>query len=50
MDKMKVSVIGSGTMGKGIVQTLAQAKCVSSIVWLGRSVDGCSASMNELFL
>lgn len=48
--KLKVSVIGSGTMGKGIVQTLAQAKCVSSIIWLGRSIEGCSSSMNELSL
>lgn len=48
MHNLKVSVIGSGTMGRGIVQILAQAPCISSIAWLGRSVNSCSESLGDL--
>lgn len=39
IQKLKISVIGAGTMGKGIVQVLAQANQVSSIVWKGKSPE-----------
>ena len=39
IQKLKISVIGAGTMGKGIVQVLAQADQVSSIVWKGKSLE-----------
>ncbi|VVN65067.1 3-hydroxyacyl-CoA dehydrogenase family protein [Pseudomonas fluorescens] len=48
MEKIKVAVIGSGTMGKGIVQVLAQSKCVSSIVWVGRSALACALPLEDL--
>jgi len=34
MKEIKVAVIGSGTMGKGIVQVLSQSEVTSSIVWI----------------
>ncbi|WP_248752127.1 3-hydroxyacyl-CoA dehydrogenase NAD-binding domain-containing protein [Pseudomonas sp. MWU15-20650] len=45
MKEVKVAVIGSGTMGKGIVQVLAQSDATASIVWIGRS----QASSEEAF-
>ncbi len=46
--KMLVGVVGSGTMGKGILQTLAQADVVCSIVWKGRTMEGTQSSFNDL--
>ncbi|WP_283190316.1 3-hydroxyacyl-CoA dehydrogenase NAD-binding domain-containing protein [Pseudomonas sp. PMCC200344] len=48
MKDVKVAVIGSGTMGKGIVQVLAQSTVVSSIVWIGRSESACATSLDNL--
>ncbi|WWH45272.1 3-hydroxyacyl-CoA dehydrogenase NAD-binding domain-containing protein [Pseudomonas poae] len=48
MKEIKVAVIGSGTMGKGIVQLLAQSEVTSSIVWIGRSETGCKAAYESL--
>ena len=31
---LSIAVIGTGTMGKGIVQILAQADHVASVIWL----------------
>ncbi|MBP5057586.1 3-hydroxybutyryl-CoA dehydrogenase [Pseudomonas chlororaphis] len=45
---MKVAVIGSGTMGKGIVQILAQSNIVYSLVWIGRSESGCRSELDNL--
>jgi len=50
MKDVKVAVIGSGTMGKGIVQVLAQSTVVSSIVWIGRSESACATSLDNLKL
>ncbi|UUN90451.1 3-hydroxyacyl-CoA dehydrogenase family protein [Pseudomonas extremorientalis] len=43
-----VAVIGSGTMGKGIVQVLAQSDVTSSIIWIGRSEAGCKTAFEAL--
>jgi 3-hydroxybutyryl-CoA dehydrogenase len=48
MKEIKVAVIGSGTMGKGIVQVLSQSEVTSSIVWIGRSEAGCKAAYESL--
>jgi 3-hydroxybutyryl-CoA dehydrogenase len=48
MKEIKVAVIGSGTMGKGIVQVLSQSGVTSSIVWIGRSEAGCKAAYESL--
>ncbi len=39
----RVAVIGTGTMGRGIVQMLAQSEFVSSVIWIGRSPNGQKA-------
>lgn len=48
MKEIKVAVIGSGTMGKGIVQVLAHSEMVFSICWVGRSEVGCSVHLDEM--
>jgi len=48
MKEIKVAVIGSGTMGKGIVQVLAQSDVTSSITWIGRTEAGCKAAFESL--
>ncbi|AZC28859.1 MULTISPECIES: 3-hydroxyacyl-CoA dehydrogenase family protein [Pseudomonas] len=48
MKEIKVAVIGSGTMGKGIVQILAQSNIIHSLVWLGRSESGCCSALDDL--
>lgn len=52
MDSIKqtsrIAVIGTGTMGKGIVQILAQSDHVSSIIWKGRSLEGTQNAFAEL--
>lgn len=48
MNEIKVAVIGSGTMGKGIVQILAQSDSVTSLVWIGRSESGCASALVDL--
>lgn len=45
---MSIGVIGSGTMGKGIVQMLAQAENVSSVIWKGRTVEGTQLALSNL--
>ncbi|KJS70007.1 MAG: 3-hydroxybutyryl-CoA dehydrogenase [Pseudomonas sp. BICA1-14] len=45
---MKISVIGAGAMGKGIVQVLAQADQVSSIVWKGKSPESVQNALDDL--
>ncbi|PQQ29161.1 3-hydroxyacyl-CoA dehydrogenase family protein [Photorhabdus hindustanensis] len=45
---MKIGLIGQGVMGKGIVQILAQTESVSSILWVGRTLDKCKTSFTEL--
>lgn len=36
---LHVGIIGTGTMGKGIVQILAHSECVESVSWKGRSAQ-----------
>ena len=48
MKEVKVAVIGSGTMGKGIVQVLAQSDATASIVWIGRSQSGSEEAFENL--
>lgn len=47
-DDLQVSVVGTGTMGKGIVQVLAQADKVSLIIWKGRSKESLQYSLAQL--
>jgi len=44
----QVSVVGTGTMGKGIVQILAQSEYVSSIIWKGRNIKSVQKSLGDL--
>lgn len=46
--KSCVGVVGAGTMGKGIVQTLAQSESISSIIWIGRTVDSVHQAFSSL--
>lgn len=48
MKEIKVAVIGAGTMGKGIVQILAQSDIVYSVVWVGRAESSCRSSFEDL--
>lgn len=48
MKEIKVAVIGAGTMGKGIVQILAQSNIVYSVVWVGRAESSCRSSLDDL--
>ncbi|WP_286775629.1 3-hydroxyacyl-CoA dehydrogenase family protein [Stutzerimonas nitrititolerans] len=48
IQKLKISVIGAGAMGKGIVQVLAQADQVSSIVWKGKSPESVQNALDDL--
>lgn len=48
MKEIKVAVIGAGTMGKGIVQILAQSDIVCSVVWVGRAESSCRSSLEDL--
>ena len=43
-----VTVIGTGVMGKGIVQIMAQSDHVASVLWIGRSVSSVDKSLNSL--
>lgn len=48
IQNLKISVVGTGTMGKGIVQILAQADQVSSIVWKGKSPESLQSALVDL--
>jgi len=48
IEELKISVVGTGTMGKGIVQILAQSDEVSSIVWKGKSSASLKSALAEL--
>lgn len=43
-----IAVIGTGTMGKGIVQILAQADKVASVIWKGTALKSVHRSFSEL--
>ena len=45
---ISVTVIGTGVMGKGIVQIMAQSARVSSVLWIGRSIASSEKSLNSL--
>lgn len=45
---LSIAVIGTGTMGKGIVQILAQADHVSSVIWKGTSLESVQKAFSEL--
>lgn len=45
---MKIGVIGSGTMGTGLVQLFAQADFVDSIYWIFHKVDSFQSSFETL--
>jgi len=40
LDQLDVAVIGTGTMGRGIVQVFASSHNVSRIVWIARTSEG----------
>lgn len=48
IEELKISVVGTGTMGKGIVQTLAQSDEVSLVVWKGKSSESLQSALVEL--
>lgn len=48
MKDVKVAVVGSGTMGKGIVQVFAQSEIVHSIAWIGRTESSCIGPLESL--
>ncbi len=43
-----VTVIGTGVMGKGIVQILAESDHVSSVNWIGRKLSSVESSLSSL--
>lgn len=43
-----VTVIGTGVMGKGIVQILAESDRVSSVLWIGRNLSSTEKSLDSL--
>lgn len=43
-----VTVIGTGVMGKGIAQIMAQSDHVSSVTWIGRSLEGTEKGLRSL--
>lgn len=43
-----VTVIGTGVMGKGIVQIMAQSDRVSSVLWIGRSLSSAENALSSL--
>lgn len=45
---MKVGIVGTGTMGKGIVQMLSQSSKLDSIVWKSRDQSRGLVAMKEL--
>ncbi|WP_167141431.1 3-hydroxyacyl-CoA dehydrogenase family protein [Pseudomonas sp. OTU750018] len=45
---LSIAVIGTGTMGKGIVQILAQADHVASVIWKGTSLSSVQKAFSEL--
>ena len=45
---ISIGVVGTGTMGKGIVQMLAQADNISCIVWKGNSVERAQLALSNL--
>lgn len=45
---MRVTIIGSGLMGKGLVQVFAQCPEVSLVSWLGRSLDKLADGFKDL--
>lgn len=47
-DISRVAVIGTGTMGKGIVQVLAQAEQVFSIIWKGTTLASTQIAFSDL--
>lgn len=46
--RSRIAVVGTGTMGKGIVQILAQAEHVSSIIWKGTSRESAQNAFADL--
>lgn len=45
---LRIGVVGTGAMGVGIVQVLARADCVDTILWCGRNAFSATASRNEV--
>lgn len=43
-----VAVIGTGVMGKGIVQIMAQSSQVAEVLWIGRSLASAEKSLGVL--
>ena len=48
MNKISIGVVGAGTMGKGIIQALAQSEMISSITWKGRTVEGTQSALANI--
>ena len=45
---MRVSVIGTGTMGRGLVQLFCQANEIEEVCWIGRSIEACDVALKKL--
>ena len=48
--RLHVGIVGTGTMGKGIVQILVQSDCVDSVCWKGRSIASVTDALSEINL
>jgi len=48
LEKYSVAVIGTGVMGKGIVQIMAQSDHVVSVVWIGRNISSVYSALSSL--
>jgi len=48
LESLQIGIIGTGTMGAGIVQLLVRASCVERILWCGRSYDSALKSKDEV--
>lgn len=46
--RLHVGIVGTGTMGKGIVQILIQSDCVDSVFWKGRSYESVTSALAEI--
>lgn len=47
-DNLCIGIVGTGTMGSGIVQVLARSACIETILWYGRTPQSTNASRDEV--
>lgn len=47
-DNLCIGIVGTGTMGSGIVQVLARSACIETVLWYGRTPQSTNASRDEV--